>query len=157
MQSAVVDARIIRPESERGIESAKRAAYVRNHSRERGLRYTKSSFSTLQADFQQTRASEVARDIQRWLGSFKLRITALVRRECQVASDEELGLKEPLKRQPSRAGRKGPIKVTPTQSSLIIVPDFNVHLSPVAKNLELQTTWNLLKTSERSLGASEFL
>jgi hypothetical protein len=31
----------------------------------------------------------MARDIQRCLGSFQLRVTAPVRRECQVASDEE--------------------------------------------------------------------
>jgi hypothetical protein len=36
--------------------------------------------------------------------TFKLRITT---RECEAASDEELGLKERLKRQPSRAGRMG--------------------------------------------------
>jgi hypothetical protein len=76
---------------ERGMESAKRAACVRNRSRGRGLRYTKSSFSRLQADIKQTRVSdEVAHNIQRCLGSFK---TAPVRCECQVASDEELGLK----------------------------------------------------------------
>jgi hypothetical protein len=33
---------------------------------------------------------------------------AAVQHECQVANDEELGLKERLKRQPSRAKRKGP-------------------------------------------------
>jgi hypothetical protein len=77
------------------MESAKRAAYVRNRSRGRGLRYTKSSFSTLQADIKQTRASdeEVARDIQRCLRSFK---KAPVRCECQVASDQELDLEERL-------------------------------------------------------------
>jgi hypothetical protein len=48
-------------------------------------------------------------DIQRCMGSTcGSQQRSPVRRECQVASDEELGLKGRLKRQPSRAGRKGP-------------------------------------------------
>jgi hypothetical protein len=93
MQSVVVDARIIRHETR---ERARHGIGVESRLRPQSFTRTwpaiyKNSFSTLQADIQQTGASdeEMARDIQRCLGSFQLRVTAPVRRECQVASDEE--------------------------------------------------------------------
>jgi hypothetical protein len=86
MQSAVVDARMLRPESERAMASAERAACVRNRSRGCDLRYTKSSVHLALISSkrgQVTRWPAISKKIQYTSSStamsgLKLRITAAV-------------------------------------------------------------------------------